>query len=188
MAASAPAEGAHGAAEQAAGAAEHASGGSDFPPFDPTLFSSQLFWFAIAFGVLYYVMSRVALPRVAQTLEARRLAIAADLDAARAAGESAEAARVQHERLLAEARAKARAELDNVRTKSSAAIVAQTQKAEADVAQKVASAESKLRDLRNDAMANVRATASELAMAITQKVGGIGVTKAEAEAAVDGSA
>ncbi len=176
---------AHGA-EAAAHGAEHAGGA--FPPFDPTLFSSQLFWFLVAFGILLYVMKNKALPAVSETLEKRKNTIEADLAGARAAGEAAEAARAGHEKLIAEARAKARHEVEDVRAKSAAAVADQTQKSEAQVAQTIAEAEGKIANLRASALANVRATASELAVEIAQKVGGISVSKDEAEKAVDAAA
>jgi F-type H+-transporting ATPase subunit b len=189
MAAEAAAEaaGAHGA-EAAALGGEAAAHGGAFPPFDPTLFSSQLFWFLVAFGILLYVMKNKALPAVSETLEKRKTTIEADLAGARAAGEAAEAARAGHEKLIAEARAKARGQIDDVRAKSAAEVAAETQKSEAQVAKTIADAEGKIATLRADALANVRATASELAVEIAQKVGGISVTREEAEKAVDAAA
>ena len=74
------------ASEAAEAAGEHgehaAAGGASFPPFDPALFSSQLFWFAIAFGALFYVMKNIALPGVEETLSKRKNAIEADLSGA----------------------------------------------------------------------------------------------------------
>lgn len=176
---------AHGA-EAAAHGAEHAGGA--FPPFDPTLFSSQLFWFLVAFGILLYVMRSKALPAVSETLEKRKNTIEADLAGARAAGEAAEAARAGHEKLIAEARARARTEVDDVRAKSAAEVAAETQKSEAKVTKTIADAEAKIAAMRTEALANVRATASELAVEIAQKVGGISVSKDEAEKAVDAAA
>ena len=52
------------------------------PQLDTTWFASQIFWLIIAFSVLYYLLSRKALPRLAEILEARQDRIAADLDEA----------------------------------------------------------------------------------------------------------
>ena len=69
-------------AAQAAGhVGEKASGG--FPPFDASLFSSQIFWFWVAFGVLYIVLASVVIPRIAKTLAHRRGTIEGDLKADR---------------------------------------------------------------------------------------------------------
>jgi F-type H+-transporting ATPase subunit b len=57
----------------------HAGG---FPPFDVTTFPSQLIWLAIAFAALYVLMSRVALPRIANILEERHDRVADDLEEA----------------------------------------------------------------------------------------------------------
>ena len=50
-----------------------------FPPFESHTFGSQLLWLAITFGALYFLMSRIALPRVASILETRSDRIASDL-------------------------------------------------------------------------------------------------------------
>ncbi|MBT7451768.1 MAG: F0F1 ATP synthase subunit B', partial [Rhodospirillaceae bacterium] len=41
------------------------------PQFDPSTFSSQLFWLLICFVVLYWVISKFAIPRIGDILEQR---------------------------------------------------------------------------------------------------------------------
>ena len=88
----------------------HEGGGhSTFPPFDASTFPSQLLWFFIAFGFLYWYMSKRALPQIGQVIENRRARIARDLDDATTMQQKADAAAAAHEKTLAEARAKAQA-------------------------------------------------------------------------------
>jgi F-type H+-transporting ATPase subunit b len=77
---------AEGGAESAGAAGSLAHGGVQkgaFPPFDTSNFAPQLVWLVLIFGVLYLLMSRLALPRVATILSTRETTIGADLDAAR---------------------------------------------------------------------------------------------------------
>ena len=82
-----------------------------FPPFDASNFPSQIVWFFIAFGFLYWYMSKRALPEIGKVIENRKARIAADLDDATKMQQQADAAAAAHEQKLAEARAKARAML-----------------------------------------------------------------------------
>ena len=57
-----------------------AQGEKIFPPFDQSLYPSQLLWLLITFGLFYFLMSRMVLPRIASILEVRRDRISQDLD------------------------------------------------------------------------------------------------------------
>jgi F-type H+-transporting ATPase subunit b len=78
------ADAAHGAdaAHAAAAGGEHAA---SFPPFDPSLFPSQIFWFVITFSALYLIVSTFIVPSVSKVLEKRESALKSDLDTAAAA-------------------------------------------------------------------------------------------------------
>jgi F-type H+-transporting ATPase subunit b len=78
---------------------------SNFPPFDAGTFPSQLVWFAIAFGFLYWYLSKRGLPQLGAVIEGRKARIAGDLDEATAMQQKADAAAAAHEKTLAEARA-----------------------------------------------------------------------------------
>ena len=143
-----------------------------FPPFDATHFASQFVWLAITFGLLYLLMSRVALPRVANILKDRGDRVAADVDAARAAQEKAEAARVEHDRTLAEAKARAQAVGQEAHQQLAAETDAKRKALESDLNAKLAVADAQIADMKTKAMANVESIARDAAMAIVEQITG----------------
>lgn len=162
------AEAAHGAE----GAAHGAEGASNFPPFDLALFPHQLIWFAIAFLTLYYLMSRVALPRVAEVVETRAKTVQTDLDTAAATSAAAETAKADAERATAQARAGARKIVDDMRAEMAAALAGDRAKADAALATQAAAAEKRIQDQRTQALSGVGAIADDLARDIVAKLGG----------------
>ena len=87
------------------GSAEAAGG---MPQLDVHDFAPQLVWLAIAFVILYFVMSRFAVPAIADTLAKRQAKIQGDLDAAEKANEDTRALVADYEKRLADAREDAR--------------------------------------------------------------------------------
>ena len=77
------------------------------PQLDFATFAPQLIWLTLVFGVLYLVMARVALPRIATVIEERRDRIADDLDTAAQLKSDTDDAIASYETALAEARAHA---------------------------------------------------------------------------------
>ena len=47
-------------------------------PFETSGFLAQLIWLALAFGLLYYLMDKIALPRIQSILHARAERLRAD--------------------------------------------------------------------------------------------------------------
>src|ERR1700733_6419348 len=134
----------------------HEAGGhANFPPFDTSTFPSQLLWLAITFGALYYVMSKIALPKVGAVIENRKARIAKDLNDAAAMQQQADAAAAAHEKTLADARAKAQSVAQAARDAAAADAQAKRQALEDELAAKLADAEREIAKTRADAMANV---------------------------------
>ena len=58
------------------------SGGGGLPQLDASSYEEQIVWLFLTFFVLYFVVSKVALPRIGTVLVAREETIAEDLDTA----------------------------------------------------------------------------------------------------------
>jgi F-type H+-transporting ATPase subunit b len=159
-------------------------GAHTFPPFDASTFPSQLVWFAIAFGFLYWFMSKRALPQLGAVIEGRKAQIARDLDDATATHQRANAAAAAHERTLAEARAKAQRLAQAAREAAAADAQAKRKVLEDEVAAKLAAAERQIETTRAQAMANVAEIARDAAGAIVERLAGRSSDPAAVAAAV----
>src|SRR5262249_41002837 len=72
------------------------------PQLDISTFTPQLVWLAVWFLVLYLLMAKLGLPRVAAAMEARRQRREGDLARAAQLKAEAEAANAAYQRTLAE--------------------------------------------------------------------------------------
>lgn len=156
-----------------------------FPPFDARTFAGQLFWLAITFGALYWLMSRVALPRVGAILEERAATIARDLDGAAQMQAKAEETAQAYEKALAEARGNAQSIAQAAREAGARASDERRKTVEAELSAKLEQAEQTIAASKTQAMSNVRGLGSEVAIAIVSRLTGETPTPAEADAAVD---
>jgi F-type H+-transporting ATPase subunit b len=156
-----------------------------FPPFDTSSFASQLLWFALAFGLLYFLMSKLVLPRIAALLEDRSHRIAADLAQAQTMRDESEAAAAAHEKALAEASGKAKAIAQETRDKLAAEAETRRKTLEAELAQKLAGAEATIRERTGEAMGHVRGIAAETAATIVERLTGQAPERHAVEAALD---
>ena len=164
----------------------HQGGGqSSFPPFDTSTFPSQLLWFAVAFGFLYWFMAKRALPQIGKVIEERRARIARDLDDATAMQQKADAAAAAHEKMLTEARAHAQALAQAARDHAAAETDAKRKAADNELSAKIAEAEKQIAATRAQAMSNVAEIARETAGAIVERLGGRPADPAAVKAAVD---
>lgn len=180
-------QGTHDAAPAAHGAAEGHEKKSHFPPFDGTTFASQLLWLVLSFGLLYLLMSRVALPRIGRILEERHDRIADDLEEAAKHKAESEAAQASYEKALAEARAKANSIAGDTRNRLAADSDANRKSLEADLSAKLATAEERIASTKTEALTHVRGIAVDATHAIVSTLIGTSPASSEVERAVDGA-
>ena len=166
---------------------EHPGGGhGGFPPFQSHTFASQLIWLAVAFVLLYVLMSKLALPRVGAIIESRQNRIAGDIAEAGQLKSQSDAALAAYEKALADARARAQTIANETRDKQAAAADATRKQLEDQLNVKLAEAEKSIAATKQAAMGNVRAIAEDAARAIIERLTGAApADKAVAEAVAD---
>jgi F-type H+-transporting ATPase subunit b len=173
------------AAPVAAAEPEPGTGGGGMPQLDVATFPGQIFWLVVTFALLYWLLTKRALPRVAEILEARHARIAADLDRAARLRSEAEAALQRYEATLAEAQATAAAEVKATQERLAADIAASTASLDRDLAARLAEAERRIAAARAAALDQIADVAAEAAQAAVQRLAGIAVGEGDARGAVE---
>lgn len=159
--------------------------GSRFPPFAADTFASQFVWFAVTFVLLYLLMSKLVLPRIASIFEQRRARIAEDLAEASRLKTEADNAIAAYDKALADARARAQAMASEARDKLAAEADKSCKAIEERLNVRLAEAEKTIAATKTAAMANVRAIAVETTAAIVQRLIGVAAPEQVVAEAVD---
>ena len=164
---------------------ENAEGG--LPQMNPETFASQLFWLVLMFGVLFFVISKMALPRIGAILTTRRETLAGDLEKAEQLRKDAAGALAGYEAALAGARGRAGAMADENRKRTAAEIEKLSAAADAQTQTTLAEAEQRIYATRKTAAGHVQHVASEAAADIVERLIGERVSASDALRAVQSS-
>ncbi|KIC51962.1 F0F1 ATP synthase subunit B' [Tateyamaria sp. ANG-S1] len=166
-------------AENTNAAGEVAAGAPPgMPQLNTDYFANQIFWLIITLVVIYFVLSRVALPRIAAILAERQGTITNDIAAAEDLKAKAEAAEAAYEKALADARAEAQRIAGETKAAIQADLDVAIEKADAEIAAKAAESEKAIAEIRAGAQDAVKEVAKDAAQDIVALMGG----KADAKA------
>jgi len=155
------------------------------PQMNTEHFAGQIFWLAVTFGLLFILLSRVTLPKIAGGLAARKNRIDGDLTAAERFKKDASDALAAYEAALAQARGRALALADENRKRTVAEIERMKAAADAKAQEAMGKAEARIAAERSRAEGNIRAAAAEAAASIVERLLGVQVSGDEAAKAVD---
>ncbi len=153
----------------AAGAAQ-AEKKSGLPQLNVQDFAPQLIWLALTFGILYFLLSRVSLPRIGEVIEERRDSIQRDLDeAARLKGET-EKALAGYEQARADARSKAGGLAREIQERVASEAEKERSKVETQITAKLAEADARIGTLKTRALAGINDIAADTAGAVVNRL------------------
>jgi len=158
-----------------------AAGGGGLPQFDLAQWPGQIFWVLVVFAGLYFLFSRVFVPRVAGGIEAREDKISGDIGDARRLRDAAKADLEAAAGEMATARARAQKVALDAQAEAKSAAVARQSVEEAKLAQTLEAAEARISAARAVAMGNVRVIAIETAQAMIERLTGAAATSSEVE-------
>ena len=149
-----------------------ASGGAiGMPQLCPDWFTNQIFWLVIALLAIFFVLSKIALPRIAAVLAERSGTISNDLASAEDLKRKAVEAEEAYNKALADARAEAQSIAAQTRAEIKADLDDAIAKADAEIAAKAAEGEAKIAEIRAGAMESVSEVAKNVAAEIVTALG-----------------
>lgn len=155
------------------------------PQLDVTTFAPQLVWLAITFAVMFIIMWKVAVPKIADSLETRQMRLEDNLKKAEALKAEAENTLAAYEKALADARAAAHAEIVAIQS----VLQEKAAKEEAELTDKLekrlAESEAAIAAEVAKAMGNVREVAIDVAQAAVEKLSGEAPANDQISGAVD---
>jgi|SRR5579862_6666555 len=156
------------------------------PQLDISTFTPQLVWLALWFVVLYLLMAKLGLPRIAAAIEARQARRDDDLARATRARCAAEAADAAYQKIMSEARAEAQATIKETADRLAAEAAERQRTLAAALAQQIEAAERRIAASKNDALAEIRGVAVDVGRAVVEKLTGHAPDAGRLATAVDG--
>ncbi|MBV1867257.1 MAG: F0F1 ATP synthase subunit B' [Marinosulfonomonas sp.] len=162
----------HAVDTHAAEAAGHAGEAVGMPQIDFTSFPNQIFWLVITLVVIYFVLSRISLPRIAAVLAERQGTITNDIAAAEDLKLKAVEAEEAYNKALADARVEAGQIVADARAEIQADLDVAIAKADAEISAKTAESEKAINAIRESAADSVKVVAKDTAKEIVAALGG----------------
>ncbi|MDZ3831373.1 MAG: ATPase [Sphingopyxis sp.] len=146
--------------------------------------ASQLFWLLVVFAGIYLVIGRGMLPKIEATVDARDRKVADDLAAAKAAHAAADSLEENYRQQSDASRAAAQKAVAEAKDKAARDAEKRLAKIDAELAEKLGSAEADVASAKTSAMAEIESVAAEAASDLVAKLSGVKVGAADAKAAV----
>lgn len=154
----------------AAAGAANAEKKSGLPQLNVHDFAPQLVWLALTFGILYFLLSRVSLPRIGEVIEERRDSIQRDLDEAARLKSETEKALAGYEQARTDARSKASAVAREHQERVTAESDKERTKVELQITARLAEADARISTLKTRALAGINDIAADTAGAIVNRL------------------
>ena len=162
----------HSAADAASACVDSHGAATGMPQLCGDWMGNQIFWLVITLVVIYFILSRVALPRIASVLAERQGTITNDIAAAEELKLKAEEAEAAYNQALADARAEAQKIVAEAKAEIQAELDVATAKADAEIAAKAVESEAAISAIRASAMESIEAVAKDTAGEIVGALGG----------------
>jgi len=150
----------------------------------PFIFSSQLFWLAVVFGILFFGIGRGMLPKIQSTVDAREEQIAKDLEAAQGARAAAEETEAAYRARMDASRAEAARLTQEAKQAGARDTEAQVKKASEGINAKLEAAEAQIRAAADAARAEIEGVAVDASQEMVARLTGIQVERERAAEAV----
>jgi F-type H+-transporting ATPase subunit b len=140
------------------------------PQLDFSTFPNQIFWLIVTIVAIYFVLSKIALPRIGEVLSDRQDTIEHDIARAEELKQKAEDAEKAYDKALADARIEANNIINQAKAEIKVKLDEKIAQADLEISKRSKESEIKLKEIREKAQNSILEVASSIAISIVKKV------------------
>ena len=159
------------------------SGG--MPQLNPEFWISQIFWLTLTFGILYFVLSKMILPKISANLELRKSQIQENIEAADKQRNESEKKLKEYDEIILKTKIDANNIFKNARDKAIKDINLKREALDNQIDEEIKKAEKEINNLKKDAPEKINKIAIETSSIILKKVIGAEVNNSSISAIVN---
>lgn len=143
-------------------------GATGMPQLDIGIWPNLIFWLVLSVVALYFILARIAVPRIRTVLAERNDAISNDLEQAALLKRRAEEAETAYNTALATAREEAQKIAADAKAEIGKELSTLLAKADAEIAARSVESETRIREIRDSAARDVETVARDVAQDIVR--------------------
>ena len=143
-------------------------GATGMPQLDIGIWPNLIFWLILSVVALYFILSKIAVPRIRTVLAERNDAISNDLEQAALLKRRAEEAETAYNTALATAREEAQKIAADAKAEIGKELSTLLAKADAEIAARSVESETRIREIRDSAARDVETVARDVAQDIVR--------------------
>ncbi len=159
------------------------SGG--MPQLNPEFWISQIFWLILTFGTLYFILSKVILPKISANLELRKSQIQENIEAAEKQREESESKIKEYENIIIKSKQEANNIYKNAREKTIKEINSKKEVLEKQLDNEIKKAEQEIGILKKNSPEKINKIAIETSTELVRKLIGAEVNNSSVSAIVN---
>ncbi|WP_440669921.1 F0F1 ATP synthase subunit B family protein [Candidatus Pelagibacter sp. HIMB1483] len=159
------------------------SGG--MPQLNPEFWISQIFWLTLTFGILYFVLSKLILPKISANLELRKSQIQENIEAAEKQRESSESKLREYDEIIQKSKLEAKNIFKDAREKMLKNINSKKEILDKQIDEEISNAEKEIETLKKGAAEKINKIAIETSSDLVKKLIGAEVNNSSISAIVN---
>ena len=159
------------------------SGG--MPQLNPEFWISQIFWLTLTFGILYFVLSKLILPKISANLELRKSQIQENIEAAEKQRESSESKLREYDEIIQKSKLEAKNIFKDAREKMLKNINSKKEILDKQIDEEISNAEKEIETLKKGAAEKINKIAIETSSDLVKKLIGAEVNNSSISAIVE---
>jgi F-type H+-transporting ATPase subunit b len=140
------------------------------PQLDIGTFPNQILWLVLTLVAIYFILTKVAIPRIAAVIAERQGTLTNDLATAEDLKRQAAEAEENYNKALADARAEAQRISQETRDEIQAQLQVELDKADAEIAAKTAESTARIGEIQAGAAATAQEVARDVAAEIVRQM------------------